>query len=182
MRLRRPVATLAPDRPVRGLVLGLALGLALGASGCNYGFQAGAALDIQTLAVEPFENDTDRLELTQEVYDVLLRELPRALGVRQAGEEAADAVVRGTITSYRVSAPNYRPGATGEVPEVLQREVVIAVAVQVIDLRENLVLWESRSLQSQGQYLEASETEDQGRAAAIGLLVQKIVDGAQSTW
>jgi hypothetical protein len=65
---------------------------------------------------------------------------------------------------------------------VLQREVVIAVAVQVIDLRENLVLWESRSLQSQGQYLEASETEDQGRAAAIGLLVQKIVDGAQSTW
>ncbi len=150
--------------------------------GCNYGFQAGARLDINTLAVEPFENDTDRLELTQEVYDVLLRELPRQLGVRQAGEESADAVVRGTITSYRVNAPNYRPGQQGERPEVLQREVVIAVTVQVIDLRENLILWESRSLQSQGQYLEASQTEDQGRAQAIELLVQKIVDGAQSTW
>lgn len=154
----------------------------LAGAGCNYGFQAGARLDINTLAVEPFENDTDRLELTQEVYDVLLRELPRQLGVRQSGEESADAVVRGTITSYRVNAPSYRPGQQGERPEVLQREVVIAVSVQVIDLRENLVLWESRSLQSQGQYLEASETEDQGRLQAIELLVQKIVDGAQSTW
>jgi hypothetical protein len=164
-------------RPHWALLLVLAA-----ASGCNYGFQAGAALNIRTLAVVPFENDTDRLELTQEVYDVLLRELPRALGVRQSGEEAADAVVRGTITSYRVNAPNYRPGDAGARPEVLQREVIIAVSVQVIDLRENLVLWESRSLQSQGQYLEASETEDQGRLTAIELLVQKIVDGAQSTW
>lgn len=171
--MRSPLAA-----PVRFLALALLVALA----GCNYGFQAGAALNIRTLAVVPFENDTDRLELTQEVYDVLLRDLPRSLGVRQAGEEVADAVVRGTITSYNVTAPNYRPDPQGGRPEVLQRQVVIGVSVQVIDLRENLVLWETRSLQAQGQYLEDSGTEDEGRRTAIELLVQKIVDGAQSTW
>lgn len=168
---------------VRRAGLTAALALALSQAGCLYGFRAGASLgDIKTLAVAPFENDTDRLELTQEVYDVLLRELPRSLGVRTAGEEVADAVVQGTITSYDVTAPNYRPGAAGDRPEVLQRQVAIAISVRIVDLRQNLVLWESTSLRTQGEYLEASETEDTGRQLAIELLVQKIVDGAQSTW
>jgi hypothetical protein len=166
---------------VRRLAILLVL---LGAGGgCNYGFQAGSALgDIRTLAVLPFENDTDRLELTQEIYTVLQRELPSALGVRAASEDRADAVVQGTITSYNVTAPNYRPDPTGGRPSVLQREVAISVSVRIVDLRENLVIWESTSVRSSGQYLEQSETEDLGRQEAIDLLVQGIVDGAQSTW
>ena len=38
------------------------------------------------------------------------------------------------------------------------------------------------SLLGEGQFLEAGETEEIGRAAAIKLLVQRIVDGAQSNW
>lgn len=149
---------------------------------CNYGFQAGSLFsNVETVAVVPFENDTDLLELTQQLHDVLLRELPRKLGVRQAGEGSADAVVEGTISSYRVSAPNYQSSPDGTA-QVLQREVVIAVSIRIVDLRQNLVLWESTSLQAQGQFLEASETEDTGRQLAIQLLAQKIVDGVQSTW
>jgi curli biogenesis system outer membrane secretion channel CsgG len=165
----------------RGALAALAVVLAAGA--CNYGFQAGAALNIRTLAVVPFENDTDRLELTQEIHAVLLRELPRSLGARPAGEEGADAVVRGTITRYDVTAPSYRSDASGGGrPEVLQRQVMMAISVQIVDLRENLVLWEETSVLGQGEYLEATETEDDGRRVAIEQLVQKIVDGAQSTW
>lgn len=166
-----------------GRVVLAALVIVAGASGCNYGFQAGAALNIRTLAVVPFENDTDRLELTQEIHEVLLRELPRSLGARPAGEEGADAVVRGTITRYDVTAPSYRSDSSGGGrPEVLQRQVMLAISVQVIDLRENLVLWEASSVQGLGEYLEASEREDDGRRIAIEQLVQKIVDGAQSNW
>lgn len=166
----------------RTLAVLLAAGT-LGLSGCNYSFRGGSFPDyIRTIAVLPFENDTDRFELTQEVHQALLQELPGALGVQLASEEYADAVVRGTITSYTLTAPLYRSGGEGRAAEVLQREVNLRVAVQILDVHENAILWEDRGVLAQGQYLEASETEAVGKNEAIELLVQKIVDGAQSNW
>ncbi len=159
------------------------MAVALGAAGCNYSFRGGSFPDyIRTIAVLPFENETDRFELTQEVHQALLQELPGALGVQLAGEEYADAIVRGTITSYTLTAPLYRSGGEGQRAEVLQREVNLRVAVEILDTHENALLWENRGVLAQGQYLEASETEAVGKNEAIELLVQKIVDGAQSNW
>ena len=153
-------------------------------SGCLYSFRAGSfpPEHIRTVAVQPFENDTDLFELSNEVYDELLRNLPRALGIRTAGEDVADAIVRGTIVRYDVVAPSYRAGAEGQPAEVLQRQVNITVRVEIVDLVENVILWEEAGVTAQGQFLEASETEEVGRVEAIELLVQKIVDGAQSNW
>jgi len=67
-------------------------------------------------------------------------------------------------------------------PQVLQRQVSIGVQVEIVDLVENVILWESRGLVAQGEFLESSESEEVGRLEAIELLVQKIVDGAQSNW
>jgi hypothetical protein len=150
---------------------------------CNYSFRGGSFPEhIRTIAVVPFENETTRLELTQELHDVLLRNLPRALGVRSGGEDVADAVVRGTINSYDIAAPNYRPTAGGERAEVLQRQVVISVRVEIVDLVENVILWEDQAVRAEGEYLVASENEDVGKEIALELLVQRIVDGAQSNW
>jgi hypothetical protein len=153
-------------------------------AGCIYSFRAGSfpPPHIKTIAVAPFENETTRFELSGELYEQLFRNLPRALGIRTAGEDVADAVVRGTIVRYEVVAPNYRAGAEGQPAEVLQRQVTITVRVQIVDLVNNVVLWEDQGVMAQGQFLEASESEDVGRAEAIELLVQKIVDGAQSNW
>lgn len=160
------------------------LALTLLWTGCVYSFRAGSfpPEHIKTIAVAPFENETARFEVSGELYDQLFRNLPRALGIRTAGEDVADAVVRGTIVRYDVVAPNYRAGAQGQPAEVLQRQVTITVRVEIVDLVENVVLWEDRNVSAQGQFLEASETEEVGRAEAIELLVQKIVDGAQSNW
>jgi hypothetical protein len=148
-----------------------------------YSFRAGSFPEhIRTIAILPFENSTTRLELGTEIHDVLLRKLPGLLGIRQAGEDVADAVIRGSIESYNVTTPNYRAGAQGDRAQVLQRQVSIAVRVEIVDLVRNEILWEDQSLQAQGQYLEASETEDQGKVLAIDFLVQRIVDGAQSNW
>ena len=135
------------------------------------------------LVVLPFDNETTRLELTQEIHELLLSELPAALGLRLAGEDVADAVVRGTIRDYSLRAPNYRPGAQqGDRPEVLQREVTLVVSVEVLDVAQNLILWDNSSLRTAGQYLEASESEDVGKQEALELLIQGIVDGLQSNW
>ncbi len=162
----------------------VALPILLGGVGCNYSFRAGSfpPPHIKTIAVAPFDNETARFELTGEVYDELLRELPRALGIRTAGEDMADAVVRGTITRYDVIAPSYRAAEPGQPAQVLQRQVNIGASIQIVDLVENVILWEDRNVTAQGEFAEASETEDVGRQEAIKLLIQKIVDGAQSNW
>ncbi len=167
----------------RRFLCGLPPLVVLAAGSCNYSFTAGAGLPpyIRTIAIIPFENDTNRFELTQELHEALLRDLPRALGLTLAGEEAADAVVSGTVQGYELQAPLYRRGQQAETVQVLQRQVVLRVAVQILDRENYTILWEQQ-LRSTGQYLEASETEEVGRAEAIELCVQEIVDGAQSNW
>ena len=176
--LRRALGRLGlPIRRTLVLVLALALG------GCNYSFRAGSfpPPHIRTVAIEPFENDTARFELTGELYDQLLRNLPSALGIRTAGADVADAIVRGSITRYDVAAPNYRAGQPGQPAQVLQRQVNISVSVEIVDLVENVILWESSNVSARGEFPEGAP-EDGGRERAIELLVQEIVDGAQSNW
>lgn len=161
----------------------LALALLLGVTACNYSFVAGSfpPPHIETISIEPFDNETPRFELSAELYDQLLRNLPGALGIRTAGADVADAVVRGSINRYDVAAPNYRAGAGGQPAEVLQRQVNISVSVQIVDLVENVILWESNNVTALGEYPEGAP-EETGRQRAIELLVQEIVDGAQSNW
>jgi hypothetical protein len=149
-----------------------------------YSFQAGAGFPdyVKTVAIIPFDNDTNRPELTDELFQALLQDFPRSQGLQLAGEDVADAVIYGTITRYSLSTPSYRPGAPGQNPEVLQRQVSITMEVQIVNQVDNEVLWENRSVTAQGQFLEDSETEDAGRAMAIELLVQRVIDGAQSNW
>ena len=169
--------------PSGGYVAAVALSaLYLGA--CNYSFIAGAGFPdhIRTIAIVPFENETNRFEIAQEVHEALLRQLPRSLGLTPAGEETADAVLSGTILSYELTAPLYRRGQQAETVQVLQREVILVVRVEVLDRENYTILWDQQQLRVVGQYLDASETEDVGRTEAIELLVQEIVDGAQSNW
>jgi hypothetical protein len=153
-------------------------------SGCMYSFQAGAGFPdyVQTVAIVPFDNDTNRPELTDEIFAALLQNFPRSQGLQLAGEDVADAAIYGKITRYSISTPSYRPGAPGENPEVLQRQVSISMEVQIVNQVDNEILWESRSVTGQGPYLEDSETEEDGKALAIALLVQSVIDGAQSNW
>ncbi len=152
--------------------------------GCLYNFQAGAGFPgyVKTVAIVPFENTTNRPELTDEIFLQLMREFPRSQGLQPAGEDVADAVVRGTIKQYQLSTPSYRANAAGETPDVLQRQVTIVLEVEIQNLVDNVVLWENTNISGRGQYLEESETEEVGRALAIELIIQQIVDGAQSNW
>ncbi len=160
----------------------LILAFMLGA--CNYTFQAGAGLPphVRTLAVIPFENETSRFELTQELHEVLLDELPRQFGVNAGSEEYADAIVRGSIRNYRVDAPSYRASDDRQSAEVLERQVTITVQIEIIDRENNMILWDNSNLSARGEYLEASQVEEDGRRVAVNRLVRDVVDGIQSNW
>lgn len=162
----------------------VAVALLATTSGCNYSFVAGAGLPehVETLAIVPFDNETDRFELTQEVHEVVLRELPRSLGLNLAGEDIADAIVRGSISNYNVDAPLYRSGQQDQNVQVLQRKVRFSARVEILDREAEEELIPQIQVTAEGLYLDASETEDVGRREAIERLVEEIVNEIQSNW
>ncbi|MGI9140802.1 MAG: hypothetical protein ACR2GJ_06825, partial [Gemmatimonadaceae bacterium] len=74
--------------------------------GCVYGFAGGGLpAHVKTIAVIPFENETTSSEIQRELLDAFRAELHNRLGVREAPEARASAIVRGTIQRYEVDIP-----------------------------------------------------------------------------
>lgn len=155
--------------------------LALGLSGCLYGFAGGGLPPgIKTVALLPFDNQTAEPTLTQEVRSSVRDAIERRLGLRQASESQADALVRGTILRYEPDLPiQYSANEDREV-NVTRRLVEITVSVEILDQKQGKPLWQRSGLVLRGDYQPGSERS--GREKALDQLVTDIVEGAQSQW
>lgn len=148
---------------------------------CLYGFAGGGLPPhIRTVAILPFDNQTGEPTLTVEVSEAVREAMEGRLGLRPAAEEQADAVVRGTVTSYQSDqqlsfAQNQSGGVT-----VTRRLVQITVSVEIFDRRQEVMLWQRNGLRVEGEYDPPNELA--GREEALERLVADIVDGAQSQW
>lgn len=152
------------------------------AAGCGvrYGFSEGAfPPHVRTMAILPFENQTAAPELQSELFDSMRRELQRRLGVRDASENRADALVRGTIISYDVDIP-VAVSADPRQAVSARRRLQVTLDVEILDQTTGKVLWQRKALRAEGEYAERAETE--GRRQAITRIVNDIVEGAQSQW
>ena len=154
---------------------------------CNYGFSGGGGFpsDVRTIFIEAFENETVQVELDQQLFRKLNEKLPRALGARPGTEADADAHVRGRITRYEDVAQNYRSTMGGQTSgvDVLTQQVQISVAVEIVDRKRNVILWESQSVVGRGEYrLDGGEDVTGARDKAMEHILQLIIDGAQSQW
>lgn len=148
--------------------------------GVHYGFSEGAfPPNIHTMAVLPFENQTSTSELQSELFDTMRHELQRRLGVRDAPEERADALVRGTIVSYDVDVP-VAFSADPRQAVSARRRLQITIDVEILDQTTGKTLWQRRGLRAEGEYAERAEAE--GRKQAINKIVTDIIEGAQSQW
>ncbi|MGH7628433.1 MAG: LPS assembly lipoprotein LptE [Gemmatimonadales bacterium] len=168
-------------RPTSGvLALASALVSALALGGC-YGFAGGGLPPgVKTVAILPFENLTPEPTLTRDIQEAVRDAMEGRLGLRQAGETSADAVVRGTISRYEPDLPVAYQGIGGTDVQVTQRLVQITVAVEIVDQRTGRTLWERSGLTVDGNYDPGRELD--GRRRAYERLVTNIVEGAQSQW
>jgi hypothetical protein len=149
--------------------------------GCLYGFAGGGfPPNIKTVAILPFDNQTAEPTLTQEVSVRVREAVESRLGLRQAGQNQADALVRGTITRYEPDLPVAYTGDENNQVTVTRRLVQITVSVEILDQRQNKTLWERKGLLLEGDYQPGQEV--QGREKALDKLVTNIVEGAQSQW
>ncbi|CAN5261032.1 hypothetical protein BH23GEM2_BH23GEM2_21850 [soil metagenome] len=152
--------------------------LLLGA--CLYGFAGGGLpRHIRTVAVRPMENLTPIAELQHEFSEALRAGLNDRLGLRDAPESRAHALLVGTIQRYESDIPiSYEASNRGAT--TARRMVQIVVDIELLDQVTGKVLWQRKGLTGEDQYEERGEPE--GRRRAISRIVTAIVEGAQSQW
>ena len=145
-----------------------------------YGFAGGGLPShVRTVAVIPFENLTATPEIQQELALALRTELRNRLGLREAAENRANAIVRGTIQRYETDIPiGY--SATNQNQTSARRQLQIAVDIEMIDQSSGKSLWQRKGLLAEGQYEERGEAA--GRRQAIERIINELVQGAQSQW
>lgn len=148
--------------------------------GVRYGFAGGGLpSNIRTMAVLPFDNQTTSPEVQRELLDAMRRELQRRLGVRDASENRADAVVRGVISAYDVDVP-VGVSANPSQAVTARRRLQVTIDVEIVEQDNGRVIFQRKGLRGEGDYDERAEPE--GRRLAIQKIVNDIVEGAQSQW
>ncbi|MGK2963471.1 MAG: LPS assembly lipoprotein LptE [Gemmatimonadaceae bacterium] len=145
-----------------------------------YGFAGGGLPShVRTVAIIPFENLTATPEIQQELALALRDELRNRLGLREAAESRANAIVRGTIQRYETDIPiGY--SATNQNQTSARRQLQISVDIEMIDQSSGKALWQRKGLLAEGQYEERGEAS--GRKQAIERIVNEVIQGAQSQW
>ncbi len=166
---------------------GLTLASVLLLGGCMYGFAGGGLpTELKTVAVLPFENRTSDPTLAQEANRRVRETVEQRLGLRGATEDRADVVVTGTVTRYEPDQPvSYRgTGATtpgrAEAVEVNKRLLQISLEIEMIDKRTGKSLLRSKIFSADAQYDPGREAT--GRRDALDLLLNRLVQDAQSEW
>ena len=154
--------------------------LLLAATGCLYGFAGGGLPPhVKTVAVLPFDNQTASVELQRELSEGLRRALEQRLGLREAPEATASAVVKGAIVTYEIDVP-VAISANPAQATTSNRRLRVVVRIELIDQVSGKTLWKGESITAEGEYTEGNEA--QGRRQAIDRIINDVIEGAQSQW
>lgn len=153
----------------------------MGLAACiPYGFAGGGLPShVRTVAILPFENQTATPQLPRELAEALRARLQDRLGLRDAAESKANAIVRGTIQRYETDIP-IGFSADNRASTTARRQLQLVVDIEMVDQVTGKTLWQKKGLLVEGQYEERGEAV--GRKQAIDRLVNDVIEGAQSQW
>ena len=150
-------------------------------TGCLYHFAGGGLPQhIKTVAVLPFDNETPQPTLQRELYELMRRDVENRLGLREAAEGKADAVVRGKILRYDPDIPAAYSADRNAVATSTERKLQITLDVEIVDQTTGRTLWTRKGMLEEGTYAERAEAD--GRHQALTKVVNDIIAGAQSQW
>jgi hypothetical protein len=149
--------------------------------GCLYTMSSGGGFPshVKSVAVIPFDNETPSAELTQELHQELRKGLTSRLGLRDAPESRASAIVRGRIVRYEIDVPVGFSADPSRATSA-RRKLQLVVDVEIVDQTTGKALYERAGVTAEGEYAEREEAE--GRKLAIQRIVSDIIEGAQSQW
>ena len=152
---------------------------ALFAAGCRYHLTGGGLpSDIKSVAIIPFDNETASPELQHELNQALRNSFASKLGLKEAGEDKASAVVRGKIVTYDLDVATAFSANPAQATSS-RRQLKVSVHVEIFDQIHNKTLW-TGDLVALGDYPEGGEAA--GRKQAVEKIVSDVIQGAQSQW
>lgn len=148
-------------------------------AGCRYHLTGGGLpSDIKSVAIIPFDNETASPELQHELNQALRNSFASKLGLKEAGEDKASAVVRGKIVRYELDVATAFSANPAQATSS-RRQLQVAVHVEIFDQIHNKTLW-TGDLVALGDYPEGGEAA--GRKQAVEKIVSDVIQGAQSQW
>jgi hypothetical protein len=155
--------------------------LVIAATACiPYSFTGGGLPShIRTVAIVPFDNQTATAELPRLITDALRTRLHDRLGLRDASEARANALVRGTIQRYEIDIP-IGFNANDRATTTAKRQLRLVVDIEMVDQVTGKTLWQRKGLSAEATYEERGEVA--GRGQAIERIVNDVIEGAQSQW
>lgn len=160
---------------------GIRSAILLLAVGCiPYGFTGGGLpANIHTFAVASFDNQTPTPQLPKELTDALRTRVRDRLGLRDATETKANALIRGTIQRYEIDIPvGY--SASNKQQTTATRSLELRVDIEMIDQVSGKTLWQKKGALASVSYQEGGEPA--ARKRAIDQIVDELIEGAQSQW
>ncbi|HXD23255.1 MAG TPA: LPS assembly lipoprotein LptE [Gemmatimonadaceae bacterium] len=161
-------------------ILAVAAGVGLLATvACRYSLNGGGLpTDIKSVAIIPFDNETPSPELQQELNAALRAAVASKLGLKEASEDKASAVVRGKIVKYDLDVATAFSANPAQATSS-RRQLQLTVHVEIFDQIHNRALM-TKDLTAIGNYPEGGEAT--GRKQAIDKIVSDVIQGAQSNW
>ncbi|HEX7079196.1 MAG TPA: LptE family protein [Candidatus Eisenbacteria bacterium] len=160
-----------------------ALALAIASGGCGYTMSSVLPSHIKTLAIPVFANSTVEFGLSDDVTQALVNAFLNDRRLRIVGEREADAVLRGTVVSYRNQVFGYT-----QQERATQYEIVLVVKVLFRDMVKNRDLWKEDALTVQTTYnvvavgAAPAQTEADGRRDVIQKLADQVVSRTVQGW
>lgn len=157
----------------------LCAALLLVGTGCYSFAGGGLPAHVKTVAVLPLDNETAAPELPLELQAALREGLQSRLGLRDATEERASAIVRGKITRYEIDIPVAFSANPAQATSA-RRRLRVQADIEIVDQVTGKVLWSKTGISAEGEYAERNEAA--GRKQAIDRIVNDVIEGAQSQW
>jgi hypothetical protein len=106
-------------------------------AGCLYHLNGGGLpSEIKSVAVIPFDNESPSPDLQRELNEALRNSLASKLGLKEASEDKASAVVRGKIVSYELDVATAFSANPAQATSS-RRQLKVVVHVEIFDQVQN---------------------------------------------
>jgi hypothetical protein len=145
--------------------------------GCGvYTFSPGGKSSPKALSVERFENETAEMVLADRMTDLVMDAFIRDGKIKIVTPGNADAILTGTLTSYRRS-----PFEFDENDQVTSYSVVMTFQIALKNPDGETDIW-SAPISQEGFYDVASETEEDAQEDAVDRLIDEIIARTTNPW
>jgi len=145
-------------------------------SGCFYSFNPKGKLDINSVAIQRFENNTAEFGIEDRMTDAVIDAFIADGTMRVLPSDQAEAILEGSLVSY-----NRKPYEYDESDQVTSYVVEMDFVIHLKKSGDDSDFW-TETMSQRGVYDLLTETEEDARLKAINLLVEAIINRTTKSW